>query len=707
MENNTTEFLLEIGTEEIPAGYIPPALDFLKNALHERLDSKLLFHGEIKNAGTPRRLAVHVQDLALKQPDREIKIMGPPARIAFNPDGTPAEAALGFAKRNNVAVDQLKVEETKKGAYLCIKKTELGKPAIEILAVLLPRLLADIPFPKAMRWGTGKFRFARPIRWIVSLLGNEVVPFEAAGLFSDRITYGHRFMSKGPIILESASFEEYKGLLKEAFCICDVITRKETLVEGAQEAVRAYSGYLLEDNELLELNTFLTEFPSAVCGSFDEKFLRLPDPVLITCMKEHQKYFAVTDRDGKLMANFVAINNTLSSKPDLVKNGHQRVLTARLSDAEFFFKEDTRRNLEDFVPELAGMIFHQGLGTLLDKTQRVQKISEFLASELSPRDLQTVRRAAWLCKADLCTEMVGEFPTLQGIMGREYAMLSGEDPTVASAIKEHYLPIRSGGELPRTMPGVLLSIADKIDTIVSTFAIGLKPTGTQDPYALRRQALGIIHILLARKLDLSLKALINESINTLGGVLSEIPASLHDDITGFFKKRYTIDLISRGLDYDVVEAAVRADFDSLFDCYQRALAINAARNLPEFEPISIAFKRVMNILKGFPGGEVDNNLFEEPQEKVLHGAFIQVKEQIYPLLRPETGQTCPDAEQYKEALLLLLSLKPHIDDFFDNVMVMVEDEKLRENRLALLWMIAKLFLKIGDLSTIVVTENQD
>ncbi len=705
MDNNTTEFLLEIGTEEIPAGYIPPALNFLRTALGERLEANFLIHGKIKTAGTPRRLAISVRDLASRQPDREIKIMGPPAKIGFDADGTPTKAAEGFAKRNGISVDQITVEETEKGKYLCINKTEHGRPAIEILAELLPRLLPDIPFPKTMRWGQGRFRFARPIRWIAALIDGEVVPFETAGLFSDRLTYGHRFMAPGPIRLESASFEEYKGMLKEAFCIADIKTRRQKLLENAREAVKEYSGHLLEDQDLLELNTFLTEFPSAVCGSFEDRFLSLPDPVLITCMKEHQKYFAVTDQDGNLKANFVAINNTLSPKPDLVRNGHQRVLTARLSDAEFFFQEDTKKNLEDFVPELAGMIFHKGLGTLLDKTQRVKDLAEYLASVLSPADSKTVKRAAWLCKADLCTEMVGEFPTLQGIMGREYALLSGEDKAVASAIEEHYLPARSGGELPRSMPGVILSIADKADTIVSTFAIGLKPTGTQDPYALRRQALGIIHILLDKELDISLKALIGESISALGSLLSEIPASLGEEILEFIKKRFTRELISRGIDYDVVEAAVRAEFDSPNDCYQRALAIKAARNLPEFEPISIAFKRVMNILKGFPGGEIDTGLFEEPQEKVLYDAFVQVKEQIYPLLKAETTNGCPGADQYKKALLLLLSLKPHVDSFFDHVMVMVDDEKIRQNRLALLWMIAKLFLKIGDLSTIVVTED--
>ncbi len=701
MNNNKTAFLLEIGTEEIPAGYIPNALDYLGKALKEKLARQFLEHDKIETVGTPRRLTVAIVGLGTKQPDRITKVMGPPRKIAFNPDGTPTKAAEGFAKRNNVSIDELSIEETEKGEYLCIHKAEKGKPALEIMAIILPDIIRTIPFPKTMRWGKGRFRFARPIRWIVALIGTRVVPFEIAGICSDRTTHGHRFMASGPIGLESASFEDYKRQLEDAFCIADVETRRYSLLKSARRAVDEYHGLLLEDEELIEQNTFLTEFPSAICGSFDEKYLSLPAPVLITCMKEHQKYFAVTDEAGKLKANFVAINNTPSKRIELVRSGHQRVLGARLADAEFFFQEDTKRRLEDFVQDLSGMIFHKGLGTLMDKTLRIEKIASFLASELSPADLNTVRRAAHLCKADLCTEMVGEFPTLQGIIGREYALLSGEPPAVAQAIEEHYLPIRSEGRLPETVAGSLVSIADKIDTILSTFAIGLKPTGAQDPYALRRQALGIIHILLSKDIHVSLKALIDEAISAISPLLTEIPPGLRDEVRNFIKRRFTHDLIAQGFDYDVVEAAVKAGFDSPSDCYQRAKAMNAVRALAEFEPLSIAFKRVMNILKGFPGGEIKPDCFEEPQEKGLYEAFLRVKEQINPLLKAPKPNSCPSATQYKEALLLMLSLKPYIDDFFDHVMVMVDDEKTKRNRLALLWMIAKLFLRIGDLSQIV------
>ncbi len=696
-----TQFLLEIGTEEIPAGYIPIALEHLNSALRKALKDSLLEHGPISTAGTPRRLTVHVDTLAAKQPDRERKVMGPPKNIAFDPDGNPTKAAEGFARRNDVSIEQIAIEATEKGEYLCIRKQELGRPAIEILGGLLPGILASIPFPKTMRWGQGTFRFARPVRWIAAIIGEKVIPFEVSGIFSDRITYGHRFMSQGQIRLDSASFDQYLDILQGAYCIADISSRRAMLLEAASDAAARQSGILLKDQDLEELNTFLTEYPSATCGNFDEKFLALPDPVLITCMKEHQKYFAVTDKSGALKANFVAINNTLSPKPDLVRKGHERVLTARLSDAEFFFHEDRKRKLDDFVQELEGIIFHKGLGTLMDKTNRVIRIATYLSSEISPSDMETVKRAAYLCKADLCTEMVGEFPSLQGIMGREYALLSGEPEAVATAIEEHYLPVRSGGRLPETMPGTILSIADKADTITGTFAIGLRPTGTQDPYALRRQALGIIHVLIARELHISLTALVTEAIESLDTILPETSPSLRDDVMNFIGKRLAHDLMNRGLDYDVVDASINAGVDSPSDCYQRAMAINAVRTQPEFEPISIAFKRVMNILKGFPGGEIKTELFQDKEERELYEIFLQVKQKIAPLVKLSSPGSCPDAGQYQKALLLLLSLKPFIDSFFDHVMVMVEDEELRRNRLALLWMIARLFLRIGDLSRIV------
>ncbi len=694
-----TEFLLEIGTEEIPAGYIPPALDYLKKELSDRLEKNYLLFGGIRTAGTPRRLVVFVSDIDSKQPDRELEILGPPKAVAYDENGNPTKAAEGFAKKNQVELSDLTIKATERGDYVCALKVVKGRPASEILAEIIPKLIASIPFPKTMRWGSEKVRFARPIRWILALVGDEIVPFSFGNVTSDRYSQGHRFSETGPILFETASYDLYLSRLKKATVIVDIRERRKILQDEANTKAKEADGQVLQDQELEELNTFLTEYPWATCGSFHEKFLSLPDAVLITCMKEHQKYFAVVDKDNRLKPNFIAINNTPSTKPDLIRKGHERVLGARLSDADFFFKEDTSKKLEDFVPELGGMVFHKGLGTLLDKVKRIEHLAEFIAHCLGYKEIDVVKRAAYLCKADLCTEMVGEFPTLQGVMGKEYALISGEDKAVAVAIEEHYMPVRSGGALPQTMPGVILSIADKVDTITATFSIGLKPTGTQDPYALRRQALGVINILLDREIDLNLPELIDEAASLLTDFLPEIPADLKTEVVQFFKQRFRNELISRGIDYDVVDAAANADFTSIYDCYQRAQALKAVRSQPEFEDISIAFKRVMNILKGFKGGNVHPELFETREEKTLYEAFIQVKERIAPILASEKGS--PSSAKYQEALMLLLSLKVHIDRFFDHVMVMVENESVRNNRLSLLWLISRLFLKIGDLSYIV------
>lgn len=700
------EFLLEIGTEEIPAGYLGPALNALEELLAAALDNAYLTYSPLKTSATPRRLVCHTEALLHRQPDRDVRIMGPPAKVAFDQDGKPTRAAEGFARKNGVTLEDLKVEKTDRGDYLVIEKTVQGRSAIHILQEVLPELIARIPFPKTMRWGSYDFRFARPIRWIVALMGEDIIPFEIAGISSGRITMGHRFMSHGTITLENASFGHYYALLHDASVIVRYRQRMNQLTRSATDAVKGVSGILVEDQELVELNTNLTEFPTAVCGSFDSRFLQLPECVLITCMKEHQKYFGVKDSSGRLMPNFVAINNTLSPRPDLVRQGHERVLSARLSDADFFFREDTSRRLHEFVPELAGMIFHQKLGTLLDKTNRITALAEYLADSVAPNERDTLKRSAYLCKADLCTEMVGEFPTLQGIMGREYALLSGEPEPVAQAIMEHYMPVRSGGELPSTTAGRLLAVADKIDTITATFAIGLKPSGTQDPYALRRQALGIIRIVMDAGLDISLEALVSEALAQLADKLPSITADTAAEVILFIQNRFANHLRSLGMEQDVIEAGIKAGFDSIDDCYQRIQAIGAVRPRPEFEPISVAFKRVMNILKDFHGGSVEPALFEYQEEKQLYDAFVTVKEQVAEILKGEDGRHS-DAEDYQDVLLRLLSLKPHIDGFFDNVMVMVEDEQVRNNRLGLLWVISRLFLTIGDFSAIVTEGDSE
>ncbi len=702
---NKHDLLLEIGTEEIPASFIPAALNHLKSTIRDRIERVFLPFDSIKVFGTPRRIAISVRGLAQKQADREEIQIGPPAKVAFAEDGTPTKAAEGFAKRHGVNTSDLSIKETERGPYAVLRKVVSGRKTIDLLEKILPEAIVSIPFPKTMRWEASGVRFARPIRWIVALYGRDLVSFSLAGVESGTESMGHRFMAPGPVKLK-ADLDAYLSALRDAHVISDPDERRQMVLNAADQAARSVEGKVLEDPELLELNTYLTEFPSAVCGSFDPSFLELPNEVLITAMREHQKYFAVVDGEGSLLPNFIAINNTLSPRLELVKRGHERVIRARLSDAAFFFKEDRKRPLEAFVPELSGVTFHEKLGSLLDKTKRVETLAGYLAEQLAPDQNQVARRAAFLCKADLLTEMVGEFPTLQGIMGRVYALISGESAEIASAIEEHYLPVRSGGDLPATVAGAICSIADKIDTICGTFAIGFRPSGTADPYGLRRLSLGILSILEAKTWSLSLSDLICHALELLNISQAGPESGLEDEILGFFERRFVYDLIGRGFQQDVIDAAIRAGFENPLDCLHRVKALSAVRERSEFEPLSLAFKRVMNILKDFKGGEVLPELLEADEEKRLYEALASLKEKVDSLLGvgKDLAAGARDEAAYEQALVLLLTIKPYVDNFFDHVLVMAKDKRLRDNRRALLWQISQLFLYVGDLSAIVVKE---
>lgn len=688
----TKDLLFEIGTEELPARMVPMALEGLEANLTSELRAEALsFHTLVCN-GTPRRLVAHIKDLQGKQADREEIIAGPPAKIAYDANGSPTKAALGFAKAQNVAVEALYVNETDKGPYVFAKKYIPGRPTVDILREVLPRVITSIHLPKTMRWNSPDLRFARPIRWIAAVFGDEVIEFSLDGLKSGKLSRGHRFMAN-ELFEVSADFDEYKQRLQDRYVVVDQIARKDLTWKQVVDAAQTVHGKPVEDDELLELNTHLVEYPSVVCGGFSSDFLRLPKEVLITSMREHQKYFAVVDATGCLLPHFIAVNNTKSPRPELVQNGHERVLRARLTDAAFFFDEDLKQPLADYVDGLKGVIFHQELGTLFDKTNRVEEIAVYLAQKFAPELVEFCKRTAFLCKADLVTQMVGEFPTLQGVMGREYALRSGESQEVALAIAEHYLPSKSGGELPTTMSGAIVSIADKIDTVVSMFSVGLQPTGAADPYALRRLALGILHILIDKGIFLSLKELIAKAIDTLiNNKKIQISSTLHDDVLVFFQRRFVADLQAKGYAPEIIEAAVRAEFDDPLDAMLRIKALSAMRVSPDFVPLGILFKRVMNILKGVSiQGEVDEKLLSEPAEIALYQKYMPVKTAVTPLM---------EQREYEQALRQLLTIKPEIDAFFDRVMVMVEDADIKNNRLSLLNGIAALFLRIADMSVI-------
>ena len=684
--------LIEIGTEEIPAGFLPPALDALRTRTGELLKEKRIGFEKIDTLATPRRIVIWAEGVVAKQEDLLEKVMGPPKKVAFDDQGNPTKAAYGFATRNGVNVEDLEIEETDRGPYVCIKKRIEGRETREILNEVLPGIISEIPFPKNMKWESSGFRFARPIRWLLGLFGEEVLDFEIAGIKCGNKTFGHRFHAPGATE-PGSDLTDYKEALRSARVVVDHEERKEAILSQARSLAERAGGRLLEDEGLLELNTFLVEYPYCILGNFEDAFLSLPEAVLITVMREHQKYFAVVDQDGSLMAHFIAVNNIEPKDEALLRKGHERVLRARLNDARFFFEEDLKRPLAAYCEELKGVIFHKDLGSLYDKVERIVKIATYLADLLAPDKKASIERAAYLSKADLVTEMVGEFPDLQGEMGRVYGELSGEPENVAKAIYEHYLPTHSGGMLPKSIEGALVGIADRCDTICSIFALGMRPTGGQDPFGLRRHALAIIHILEGFGLHIDLKKLIQKGLRVLAGGtgLSIDESKLTEEILEFFRVRLKNELIQRGIRPDTAEAALRARFDDPVDAIMRARAIEAVRHRPEFEPLSIAFKRCMNILKGQEIMAFDPSLLREDAEKALASALRDASSRVEPLF---------NERKYEDAMLLLLELKPHVDRFFDEVLVMVEDDALRANRLSLVAKIVELFLRVGDLSAI-------
>ncbi|RLB07319.1 MAG: glycine--tRNA ligase subunit beta, partial [Deltaproteobacteria bacterium] len=504
--------LLEVGTEEIPSLFIPKALDAMKEILKNEMDAQRVDYGEIKAVGTPRRLALFAE-LEQRQRPLEKERLGPPKNVAFDTQGRPTKAALGFAQREGVRVDDLEIVHTGKGEYLCVRKQEAGRQTREILSEVLPRLIASIPFPKSMRWSDLELRFARPIHWILALFDAEVVPFTMENLTSASFTRGHRFLH--PDLIEVKGFKDYLEGLRQASVVVDPEERRELIRRRVREAAQKVGGRPLEDEDLLEEITYLVEYPVAICGRFDNGYLDLPKEVLITAMQQHQRYFPVVDGQGRLLPYFVAVSNIMARDMEVVREGNERVLRARLADAQFFFQEDQKVPLEQRVQELKGVIFQAKLGTSYEKVIRIRELALRLAEELAPEDKEVVARGAYLCKADLVTEMVGEFPHLQGVMGREYALRSGEDPAVAQVIFEHYLPRFAGDALPSTKAGDMVSIADKLDTIIGCFGVGLIPTGASDPFALRRQALGIIHIILDKGYTISLQKMITMALESL------------------------------------------------------------------------------------------------------------------------------------------------------------------------------------------------
>ncbi len=687
-----SELLLEIGTEEIPSGFIPRALEEMKSLLSKEFQGHRLVYKEIKAMGTPRRLVLFASGVAAAQEGRLLEIMGPAKRIAFDKQGQPSKAALGFARSQGLPLEALTTVRTEKGEYLCARKEEKGEETIQLLPSLLGRMLASIPFPKSMRWMDLENSFARPIHWILCLFDGKIVPFQVGNITASNLSRGHRFMAPGSFQVKDPA--DYIRRLKNSFVIVNPEERKELILAEVNKAASEVSGRILPDEDLLETVTFLVEYPVPIRGNFSKDFLSLPREVLISAMREHQRYFSVGNEKGDLLPFFITISNTKPRDPNVVTRGNERVLHARLSDAKFFFMEDQKTPLIGRLEGLKKVVYHSKLGTSYEKVGRISGLADYLAQRIDPSLGETVNRASLLCKGDLITGMVGEFPNLQGIMGSIYASLGGEKEEVARAIYEHYLPVAAGGLLPSSHPGAILSIADKLDTIVGCFGVGLIPTGTADPYALRRQTLGVIHIILDKQYLLSLSHLLDQSLNLLAGKIERPLKEIKANVLEFFKGRLQNLLNSRGLSPDAVEAALAVGFDDLVDLQERAKALQGLKSEPDFEPLAIAFKRVVNISKSFAAGKVDSHLFESPVEGQLFEALQTVGQKAKEKI---------DRQDYPLALKDLSLLRTPVDDFFNSVLVMAENEKVKTNRLSLLSHIAQLFFKIGDFSKISTT----
>jgi glycyl-tRNA synthetase beta chain len=684
-----SELLLEVGTEEIPSGFIPRALEEMQSLLGKEFQTHRIDSKEIRAMGTPRRLVLIATGVAPVQEGRITETIGPARRIAFDPQGNPTKAAMGFARGQGIPVEHLKIIETERGEYVCARKEEKGVETFQLLPSILPRLIASIPFPKSMRWMDLETTFARPIHWILALFDGKIIPFQVGNVSTGNLSRGHRFMAPGSFQVKDPP--DYLRRLKNSFVIVNPEERKELILTEVNKAAGEVSGSVLADDDLLEIVTYLVEYPTALRGSFAREFLNLPREVLISAMREHQRYFSIGAADGSLLPFFVTVSNTKPKDPGVVIRGNERVLQARLADAKFFFVEDQKVPLLQRLEGLKKVVYHSKLGTSFEKVMRIGGLAGYLVTRIDPASAETVRRASLLCKGDLITGMVGEFPKLQGVMGRIYADLSGEQEEVALAIYEHYLPTAAGGALPTSHAGAILSIADKLDTVAGCFGVGLIPTGTADPYALRRQTLGIIHIILEKRYSLSLDDLIEKSLQFLGEKNERPPSEVRADVLEFFKGRMQNLLVTRGLSSDAVEAAMTVSFDDLVDWEARARALQELKKEPDFEPLAIAFKRVVNMAKSQPPGNVFPELFESPVERRLFEAYREIS---------QTTEREIARKAYISALKELSRLRRPVDEFFDGVLVMAEDERVRTNRLSLLARIARLFFLIGDFSKI-------
>ena len=698
----TADLLFEIGTEEIPASYVPPVLEQLRETAAKSLTNHRIPFGDVETLGTPRRITLSIKDIKTLQESEETEVVGPPKRIAYDENGEPTKAAVGFAKTQGVELTALRIVETERGEYVAVSKLETGVPTREILKTLLTEWTEALRFPKTMRWETESeeprafARFARPIRWLVALLGDEVVNCTYGAAHAGRLTYGHRSLHPEPITLDSADLNTYVEKLRAVGVLVCPKERRDTIEKQVRDVLAVEGSLPKLDEELLDTVNYLVENPQPIVGNFNESHLEIPSEVLITAMKKHQRYFPMWKSESVLAAKFVTISNGTDGNIDGVRHGNERVLHARLNDAEFFYSEDQKTSLADKVERLGAVVFHAKLGSLLDKAERLKALVQFISTESQVPETTTrhAERAAWLCKADLTTHMVIEFPSLQGITGRYYAQNGGEAEPVATAIAEHYQPLGADTPLPETEVGALVAIADKLDTIVGYFGIEERPTGSQDPYSLRRHTLGTIRILQDRKLPLSLDAIVEKAISLY---TVELADDTRTSVLNFIKERLRVILLqTHQYAPDLADAVLAVGAVDIIDILKRASTLAEFRLTPNFEEVYNALNRVLRILPPDAPETVDATLLCDDAEKQLYACITEA----------ELGfQQSIQERDYAKLLTQLAALQPAIDTFFDDVLVMAEEPALRTNRLALLNRIGQNIYAVADLTKLVIAGN--
>lgn len=685
------DFLLELGFEELPARFILGAIKLLTENLTEELKNERLTHGEILAYSTPRRLALHITDMSGRQEDLVQEIKGPPKDIAYDEKGDLTKAGIGFLRSRDACAEDIVVKELQGSDYLFIYKEIAGQAAVDLLKPLLEKVIVALSFPKNMRWESSGLRFARPLRWIVALYGPTVIPVRIGNVVADRLSFGHRQLSPGTV--EVTFPADYVATLKEHFVLANFNERQDLIWQQIKTLGERANARVLDDEKLLSEITNLVEYPTAFCGKFSPEYLAVPSEVLITSMKEHQRYFPLHDREGKLLPKFIGVRNGADNHLENVIAGNEKVLAARLADAKFFYDEDRQVPLEKNLEQLQRVVFQDGLGSMSEKVDRLVRLSTLLAKKLDYQDKKkSIMRTAQLAKADLVSQMVGEFPELQGVMGEKYAVFQGEPATVALGIKEHYLPRFAKDALPSTVEGTIVSLADKCDSLVGYFALELIPTGSQDPFALRRKAQGVVQILTQKDFSFSLGELVD--LAAAGYTNVNLNSEKKGALLDFFRARLRVHLLELGHGYDLVDAILASHDDRVYDLVSKVTVLAEFQKTSAFQDLLTGFERMSNLA------------LKEEEMLLDFSAFTPADRDFQVALEKLQKDSCRQyaARGYWEMLDNLAQFKSPVDDFFDQVMIMDEDLIRRQNRLILLQQAVKMYASYGDFAQIVVNK---